>query len=1009
MFECDAEFQKSVNITDELFVGGDFTTVGHLIEIADPTTGCTNPNLINIHGEVHIDCNLFVSGDVFYDGDLQITGPDITFGAGCDLSTIHLQGHTVAHCDMVVEGHTAPFALVVKKNLQVYESTEILGFLNVAKDSAHDARLLVHEDTLLNLPVPALEYWEQCECIDGVMWGLGETPQIGEQFNRAPDHTTFIHGTQKSLCQVYLNDPRWYKDNNADPHVQMTEVYGSLFARANVDLNSNAAKSADGNHQQKTSIWGQLQQYSVVELNKYIDTGDGHGYNNGEHATQDIQFNTLTNKNQTVVHGDANFRKSVILNDGKDRLTVVQGKFEAREEARLEKNVHLSGGNSGNSRQCGTYSTHIWGDLVQHCSTTLGEGCGDQVTINGKVYMMSGVNLSNSWGNSNVTGGERGFWQSGAGTDCAAGSWMHAVTSAVSGSSQSGNTSDINITVSNYSNDAGATTISGNAGNTKLTINAQGLLTGGSSSLSANESSSDKTLNIGITKDIICTVLGKHTIKEGTGIKVSDGNYTTCGDTTTTISFDPSVLPDPCDKMKPLIITVSGEGSGGGTYNPCAGETIDIKINKQEGEGGDASCDGTVTINQGGNKKGEFSICGSDTTIDLDAGGTGSPGSGKLVLKAGSGIKIAKGTNNNFNANQPTGKDCEWTFNVDPDSCPAWTTNVSGRAFYARRSGGKKDPAYVMGTLEADGKNKAWCGIGSNTANGSFTVYYSYEGWENIDNCGGNPAGGDDDIEKLMSVASGDKVKQHMANVGLLNLAKAENGTVECFKYGGNDSTTDDNSLHGGPPEAKTYNRFCFRPSNASHGRFEELTSADSRTVFDIDSMIDELGTMSNGAAKGVSTGIIRWNLKKSDEDALPMPAMYIDSDELAARFPALVHWTATEDVYEPIPLYDSEGNIEGYDHRTIPENIGYENMEPGSLNDASINCYNFIAHKRHKTRIDRLEQSPTIKGPATFEDIIKIDLDSLRHAEDDQEAANMGVSIGQVYRNGSQLMVRVT
>ncbi|NDB66099.1 MAG: hypothetical protein EB168_10630, partial [Euryarchaeota archaeon] len=207
VFECDAEFQKSVNITDELFVGGDFTTDGHLIEIADPTTGCTNPNIINLHGEVHIDCNLFVSGDVFYDGDLSITGPDITFGSGCGLSTIHLQGYTIAHCDMLVKGDTAPFALTVDKNMEVKGNTEIRGTLNVAKDSAHDANLYVHEDTLLNLPVPAYDYWEQCECVD---------LSFPNTQKRGPDHTTYIHGTQRSLCQVYLNDPRWYKPCEGD-------------------------------------------------------------------------------------------------------------------------------------------------------------------------------------------------------------------------------------------------------------------------------------------------------------------------------------------------------------------------------------------------------------------------------------------------------------------------------------------------------------------------------------------------------------------------------------------------------------------------------------------------------------------------------------------------------------------------------------------------------------------------------------------------------------------------
>jgi hypothetical protein len=1043
VFECDAEFQKSVNITDELFVGGDFTTNGHLIEIADPTIGCTNPNLINIHGEVHIDCNLFVSGDVFYDGDLQITGPDITFGAGCDLSTIHLQGHTIAHCDMVVEGHTAPFALTVKKNLQVYENTDLLGVLNVAKDSAHDARLFVHEDTLLNMPVPALNYWEQCECIDGLMWGNSLTPPQGNQTNRAGSFTTYIHGTQKSLCQVYLNDPRWYKANNADPHVQMTEVYGSLFARANVDLNSNAAKSADGNHQQKTSIWGQLQQYSVVELNKYIDTGKGHGYNNGEHATNRIEFNTLTNKNQTVVHGDANFRKSVILNDGENRLTVVQGRFEAREEARLEKNVHLSGGNSGNSRQCGTYSTHIWGDLVQHCTTTLGETCADHITMNGSTSIMNGVELSNGYGQAVVTAGQDGFFISGGGK-CARNSYHYAVTTVKGSEPIVADKSPINIYIAGprdvtSGKMTGDLVITAEAGNGEYKVTSAGNgITVSNGSVRVNQTvSTSQQLGFSCGDASLGTLVGSngisgsydpcggknqsikfdcgsaglktHTIQGGTGIKVKSGpTYTPCGDTTTVLEFDPSVLPDPCDKMKPLKITVSGEGSGGGTYNPCTGADIDIKINKQAGDGtGGGDCDGTVVIKQGGATKGEFNICGSDTTIELDAGGTGSPGAGKLVLKAGDGITIDKGTNTNFNANQQTGKDCTWTFNVDPASCPDYTEAISAQRIRVKASGGAKNPGIALGTSQAYNGNGPYAGIFSNQANGSISVIRGSK-WKNIDNCGGSSDG---EPDKLFSVAAGLTVNPHHGTVGLIKNGGAKNLSVDCFKYADSEL---DSGINGGAPEFRQYNRFCFNQTSFGRGEIPEVNRAtDSRVDINIDSVIDRLGGFADDPE--TPNGMFIWGLKPlAEDDNTTYPFLFMDANEVGSIFPNLVDWTPKNTAWQRVDVYAEDGTVDYTEHELKDSFDPATDLVPGKINQNALIGLILAGVNRQRKRLDNLKVvddngTTTLNNPVKFEEIIKIDLPSLVDAADDTCACDLGVEVGQVYRNGSQLMVRIT
>ncbi len=1033
VFECDAEFRKGVNITDDLFVGGDFTTTSHLVSIGDDR-GCVNPNIINLNGEVHIECDLFVSGTVLYDGDLEITGPNITIGAGCGSSNINLQGYTIAHCDMLIKGDIAPYALTVAGNTEIQTNLEVRGTFDVAGDSAHDSKLYVHLDSFLNLPVPAHDYWEQCECIDEV---------IATRPNRDPSQYTYIHGTQKSLCQVYLNDPRWYKANNADPHVQETEIYGSLFARANVDLNSNAAKSADGNHEQKTSIWGQLQQYSVVELNKYIDTGKGHGYTSIKHATGNIDFNTLTNKDQTVVHGDANFKKSVILNDGGSRLTVVQGKFEAREEARLEKNVHLSGGNTGNSRQCANYSTNIWGKLIQHCQSTLGDDCVDHITMNGSASIMNGVELSNGYGDKNVTGGKDGFFISG-GAKCDRNSYHYAVTTVKGDEPISAKKSGINLYVAGPRDVSGGKmtgdlVLTGEAGNGEYKVTSAGNgITVSSGAVNVNQTK-DTSQELGfkcsdagfgglstgsgisgsyepcgggsIQFDCGTAGLGTHTITGGTGITVSGGSFQPCASASTTITFDPSVLPDPCDKMKPLTINVTGEGTGGGTYNPCTGATITINVNKQEG--GDGTVGGSVDWGDITGKPSCFPPCS----------GTGEPpgdGKLKLLVAAKSGLKITrKDGKQQFSANQATGDLIEWTLDMDPAGCPYWTENISGKKLVLQESGGAKEPGIVMGAAIAQGDaSKVWLGIHSNQNNGSFTTISGEGGWKNVEDCGGEPKR-PEKVAKVFSVARGLNVLPHHASSGLITNGNATNESVDCFKYGSSDNTDEGSSgINGGAPEGGgTYNRFCFKKSKFQRGELEDITAAtDARVNYDFDSLIDSFGLAGDPE---FPTGICRWGLKPmAGYESHKYPYMYIDPYEMGYRHPILCDWEPSGESYDAIPIYENDGvTVDYYEHELKSTFDPNTDLIPGATNYMGLTFLSLAGLARHKNKIKALEAhedtelkgTTTIKGPATFEDIIKIDLDSLRHAEDDQEAANMGVAIGQVYRNGSQLMVRVT
>ncbi len=409
-------------------------------------------------------------------------------------------------------------------------------------------------------------------------------------------------------------------------------------------------------------------------------------------------------------------------------------------------------------------------------------------------------------------------------------------------------------------------------------------------------------------------------------------------------------------------ITISRTGGTQFSANQASGDVVEWEITSTGGGGGTTTpptdaCDDTL----------DFDSTTNCLSVNLDA----------VATKACDDSLVYDPANNCLSVNFP-------------DSCPAYTKNVSGRAFYARHSGGKMDPAIVLGTKDANANGKAWAGIGSNVNNGSWTIYFNYEGWTDLEDCGGHPAAASkDDIRIIQSIACGDNVLPHFANVGLIKNANALNGEVQCFNYRGTDESTEGN-LWGGPPQGGgAYTRFCFRARNNKAGHFPELQTSDVRTTLDIDTMIDDLGTISSGAERGLATGLIRWNLKNSDE-TLAYPAMYMDSSELAAKYPSLVEWTATEDVFEVVETLDSDGNFEQYDHKIIPENIKAENMEPGQLNETSIICAILIANKRLKTRIDQLEQKTTLAGTLNTLGIIEY--------ANETAAANSGLGQGEVY-----------
>ena len=1126
VFECDAEFQKSVTITDELFIGGDFTTNGHLIEIADPTTGCTNPNLINIHGEVHIDCNLFVSGSVFYDGDLQITGPDITFGAGCDLSTINLQGHTVAHCDMVVEGNTSPFALTVKKNLQVYENTELLGILNVAKDSVHDAKLFVHENVLLNLPVPALNYWEQCECIDGVMWGDSLNPAQGNQTNRAQSHTTFIHGTQKSLCQVYLNDPRWYKNcegdardgNNASaPHVQNTSIYGHLNSRSNVDLNSASADSATTNHKQITNVWAKLHQYSLVELNKGIDTATSAcGFISSVHTTGTIEFNNHDNKKQTIIHGDLQSKKNVLLNTGCNQLTQVMGKFQTQCDVYLNGDfgsnndtncnkltkiqgvqesfcdVYLNGQEatyaSNGFKDC-SKETIVWGKLYASCDQEFGNKssvCEHTTFLHTNLMQDAKVELNKSAGCCTVS---NQAFNSTTNNKCTI---VHGDTEIKGSVLLNTNCGELTRVRGKFQVDCEThlrdkVVLNGDSKTCSNTTEINGVLNA-HCNVNLNDSCSETTTIKGKLHSECDVQIDGNTIMDGTLLVKKDitgnSNLLIKGNTTlegTLLVKGNSTLEGTLLVKKDITgeanLTIKGNSTlGSGCSNTTtvnsklvAKCTVDIdgnltaKGNATLGSGCPASI---VTMNA------KTMLKATELAGSLKAGGVwGGPGSGTAVpveamalTSAGTGeacgvspkwttivnsISIPSGGALQEKANKKTGNleldvavcsdggieiDNSCGLKLSKNACPDWKNiNLMTKRMYTWESGGDDKPGIMMGVKGAL-SGSVWVGLSANQNNGSFKAT-SGKGGVNADgNCGPTMGSNGD---KILSVAQGYNVLPHHGTAGLISSGNKNNGVMVCFKYSSDGSSSGDSGINGGPPQGGgSFTRLAFDTENFVIGEGTKPPTGgggnggggggdgdkpfiDSRLAdFDIDQQLEAFGGGFEQDELGLRSGdtpSVQWMMKPVDGDeTLSYPFAYMDVDTLATKLPLFVNYTYKNSAFEEVANYDEYGTFDTWDHKLKP-NLTEDDIEPGRLNYVGLHGLALAALVKQKRKLDdiyknvELLESAKVSAPITFSDIIKIDLPSLTDAVDDAAADAAGVEVGQVYRNGSQLMVRVS
>ena len=1070
VFECDAEFQKSVNITDELFVGGDFTTDGHLIEIADPTTGCTNPNLINLHGEVHIDCNLFVSGDVFYDGDLQITGPDITFGAGCGLSTIHLQGYTIAHCDMLVKGDTAPFALTVDKNMEVKGNTEMRGTLNVAMDSAHDANLYVHEDTLLNLPVPAYDYWEQCECVD---------LSFPNTQKRGPDHTTYIHGTQRSLCQVYLNDPRWYKpcegdrrdSNNASaPHVQNTSVYGHFHSRSNVDLNSASADAPEINHKQITNVWAKLNQYSLVELNKGINTPTSAcGFSNVTHTTSGIAFNIPDNKRQTIIWGDTDIKHNVILNSNCTELTRINGKLQTYCDVYLNGDFN-SGAGPNNDANC-SLTTKIQGVQESFCDVYLNgqkapypsntyKDCGKETIVWGKLYASCDVEFGNVSSHCQHTTKLHSHLEQDAKVQLN----MDAGCCAPSGQNFNSNNNnkctiihgdtEINASVLLNRGCGDLTRVRG-----KFQVDCEShlrddvVLNGDSKTcgkkteingvlnahcnVNLNDSCSETTTIKGKLHSKCDVQIDGNTIMDGTLLVKKDitgnanltikGNSTLgsgCGNTTTLNSK----LEAKCTANIEGNLTAKGDATFG---SGCPGSTVTMnaKTNLKQ-----TALAGTLKVSNGtgGSSKGAAvpdeakALTSLTTSESCGTSPKWTPIVNSVSVKSGGALKesnnIKTGNLELDVAICPTGglvidPSCGLKVDDKPDACII-SGIINSTRINNQNTGNLGTPGVLLGRAGGDalgfsggppdkrlrlvapgGVSNVPCQVngGANTD----LAYFQGSGPVYKNAC--IPAGG----SKQYMVCNPDGSGQRVQYDDFPDIPSGGGGNGGGGNGGGGNLFTVMGMNADLAPQPNNNPRFVNR---VIPEKFDTSPPVEISTV-DVEATLDQI--IGTDLTKGVSDGIIQWRRVseeyrlfdatneegevKGEFSANPEPHYPIfDAIALGQIHPSLVRWDWTEDSYE-VFFNEDDYNDDG---TAQPENASGRRLKPAGERKIGITRPNYPALQALLfAAVKRLKNNKADK----------LDASAMVDAVDDAAAAAAGVAINETYRNGSQLMIRVS
>jgi hypothetical protein len=178
-------------------------------------------------------------------------------------------------------------------------------------------------------------------------------------------------------------------------------------------------------------------------------------------------------------------------------------------------------------------------------------------------------------------------------------------------------------------------------------------------------------------------------------------------------------------------------------------------------------------------------------------------------------------------------------------------------------------------------------------------------------------------------------------------------------------------------------------------------------TSFDVEGIIDAMTGGPETTSRSLSSGIFEFvfhkrSLERNLRGPIPyypnVPVPNVSTAKLAEIHPSLCHWDWTDDSYQSVEEPDGAFILKLKDNEEdrIPRASGPNKASLILLSLAAIGI-----QKRKiaslKAEVDELKSKP------------KFDVANMVDASDDIGAAAAGVDVGEMYRNGSQLMIRVS
>ena len=355
--------------------------------------------------------------------------------------------------------------------------------------------------------------------------------------------------------------------------------------------------------------------------------------------------------------------------------------------------------------------------------------------------------------------------------------------------------------------------------------------------------------------------------------------------------------------------------------------------------------------------------------------------------------------------------DCDYIDNLDcvseppEDKCDI-LGNIWGQKLVLRKSGTGQEPAITWGTGRgSSGLNDIYMGMGGSTSNRRVR-FTSDDGWDETKGCGGEPTKGKLELFTFQMGPPENKTDldanwsnrtfkpRTMKSLSGGVIVKAKNAGQWDDKLG---NLVDGKEIFG--HSIQLFYETPFRNDNT-----DEVTSYNDTTLasFDLNSILDNLADGATSTMDGGSS-LIRWGklnaeeMERKGDDYINHVSPFIDLDQLQAIHPYLVKTEYTTDSYEPV--YDEDGNIIG---EQIKSNPADRTTIPIEINDNILTLMLIARARRQKARIETLESqvSELMANKITS---------SVENASDDSDAAYKGVPVGGLYRNGSQLMVRVS